>query len=433
MKLRTLAAFLVGDREAILALAGDPRALWVGMFMVLSAGFAREYDAEYLLAEPWHLLIPFGGSLLASFLLHALVHFVGRWEERPAFFASYRRFLTLFWLTAPLAWAYAIPYERFLDDLGAVQANLLTLLVVALWRVLLTIRIVSVLYGAPWTRALHPVLLFSDTLALIGVQAVPFPLIAIMGGVRLEPGEAALQAVAGQVLCLGAMTWPIWFIGSLAAAVRAGRVPWTLPALAPAEVPARRPWAPVLLTCGVLGGLACAMNWTQREQALRHEFGVALAEGGLPAALDVLEGHQEHELPPHWGLPRVWARVHLHGAFRGPEALPELTRFLEALQGRPAWIRERYLARAETALVTSLWDLLRSEPPKLSRPAEERDTELAFLRALAGVRPAPRLERAIARELGPEIAHFLTKCEAAPGLDPRFAEVARSLFQESSD
>ena len=112
MRIRTLLLYLIGSRRAILDLAADRHGLWVGLLFVLSAGFAREYDGQDLLREPWHLLIPLGASLAASFALFLVacgpVFFQG--EGRPPFFSAYRSFLTLFWMTAPLAWLYAVPY-----------------------------------------------------------------------------------------------------------------------------------------------------------------------------------------------------------------------------------------------------------------------------------------------------------------------------------
>ena len=39
MRIRTLALYLIGYRQAILTLAADRRALWVGFLFVLSANF----------------------------------------------------------------------------------------------------------------------------------------------------------------------------------------------------------------------------------------------------------------------------------------------------------------------------------------------------------------------------------------------------------
>src|SRR5687768_5420597 len=117
MNLWTLCRFFWGDANAIRTIAQSPRALWVGALFVLSAGFAREYDGEDLLHEPWHLLVPFVASIAASFILYAILfYFVAAEDvEGPPVLSAYRSFLGLFWMPAPLAWLYAVPYEHFLD------------------------------------------------------------------------------------------------------------------------------------------------------------------------------------------------------------------------------------------------------------------------------------------------------------------------------
>jgi len=64
---------LVGLENAIHALLRSRSTVWVGLLFVISAGFAREYDGESLLHEPWHLLIPLGASLVSSLLLFSLL------------------------------------------------------------------------------------------------------------------------------------------------------------------------------------------------------------------------------------------------------------------------------------------------------------------------------------------------------------------------
>lgn len=101
----TLVCYLAGRRDAILALAGNRSTLWVGFLFVLSAGFAREYDGEDLLAEPWHLLIPLAASLVSSLLLFGLVLLAARRHKMQEGSAGrlYLQFLGLYWMTAPLA------------------------------------------------------------------------------------------------------------------------------------------------------------------------------------------------------------------------------------------------------------------------------------------------------------------------------------------
>ncbi len=67
MSIITILRFLVGDRDAILNIASSRGAIWIGLLLVLSAGFPREYDGEDLLHEPWHLLLPLGASLSQDF------------------------------------------------------------------------------------------------------------------------------------------------------------------------------------------------------------------------------------------------------------------------------------------------------------------------------------------------------------------------------
>ena len=74
MEIRTLLRYLIGDREAILTIARSRHALWIGFLFVLSAAFARDYDGEDLLHEPWHLLLPLVASLGSSLVLFTLAY-----------------------------------------------------------------------------------------------------------------------------------------------------------------------------------------------------------------------------------------------------------------------------------------------------------------------------------------------------------------------
>ena len=75
--IRTLARYLLGDREAIRTLASTRHTLWLGLLFVLSAGFAREYDGADLLHEPWHVVLPLGASLASSLVLFFLLYLPG--------------------------------------------------------------------------------------------------------------------------------------------------------------------------------------------------------------------------------------------------------------------------------------------------------------------------------------------------------------------
>ena len=151
--------YLLGNRGAIERIAASRWGLWAGALLVASAGLARNYDHLFLLAEPEWILGPFGMSLFSAvliwFMLWAGISFECAGKKGPAF----RTFLTLFWLTAPCAWLYAIPAERFTDLLGATQWNFAFLIIVSVWRVALIVRAATVLTGAGVGRVMAFVLL----------------------------------------------------------------------------------------------------------------------------------------------------------------------------------------------------------------------------------------------------------------------------------
>lgn len=205
---------MFGSGDAILTLVRSKHALWIGLIFVFSAAFAREYDAEYIPRRPWVLLVPLGASLVSSFLLWVVLWFVANLSsrKRPPFWANYRAFLGLFWLTAPLAWLYAIPVERFLEPGPAVYANYALLGVVAAWRVFLMIRVAQVFTGRTGFTAATVVLLFGDAALLLALMASPWPVIEIMSGARRSEVQAAHLDVIGTGFCWAVLGLPLLMI-----------------------------------------------------------------------------------------------------------------------------------------------------------------------------------------------------------------------------
>jgi hypothetical protein len=344
----TLLRYLIGGREAILEIAGNRHALWVGLLFVLSAGFAREYDGEDLLNEPWHLVLPLGASLVSSFLLFTAAYGSAmlKGENRRAFFPRYAAFLGLFWLTAPLAWLYAIPYERFCTPVEAVQLNLLTLAVVSAWRVVLMTRVLTVLMGWSVAAALCLVLTFADVVALFLLRFVPFPLLDLMAGLRLSKSELVVYNIGLCVCCLGFVTLPLWFVAGLCfvyrskvawqASVRAGGRPrWGLVALAVASVLV---WLPIL-------------PYTQPEQQRRRVVEKLVDRGERVEALHYMSSHPREAFPPHWLPPRpdIGFRT------RRRDFLPWLED-LTATETAP-WVRETYFQMYRDLLIQWPLDL----------------------------------------------------------------------------
>ncbi|MDX1948191.1 MAG: hypothetical protein SFU86_22565 [Pirellulaceae bacterium] len=302
MTLLTLGKYLIGDRQAILQIAGSRQALGLGLIFVLAAGFAREYDGEDLLHEPWHLLLPLGASLVSSAVLYLLVRLVAwlRGAKEPGLVSGYLDFLGLYLLTAPLAFVYAIPVEHFLSAGDAMRANLLLLALVSLWRVLLITRVVAVLYGTSFWSAIWVVLLFADTVAQILVYLTPVPIIVVMGGIRLSPSEQILRNSAFLVGFFGVLAWPAWLIGTIAVAFPR-QLRWQYQATMVASWPvARQTWV-VAGVCLAMWGLV--LPFTQPAQILRRQVERDLKSGRIREALATMSAHEQSDFPPHWDPP----------------------------------------------------------------------------------------------------------------------------------
>jgi hypothetical protein len=348
MSIGTLLRYLCGDRAAILTLAGHPRTWLIGLIFVLSAGFAREYDGEDLLHSPWYLVIPLGASVVSSLALFCMFYVPGRLAraDLPPFLTAYRAFLGLFWMTAPLAWLYAIPYERLLGPVAAVHANLGTLALVSVWRVALMVRVGIVLFGlSPWA-AFFRVLAFADTVALIAIFFLPFRIIEIMGGMRVSEAERAVRSAAAWVAFLGGVSLLVWWLNAFSAVNRSS---WALSRTEEAAADgdpsgsASRPAEPVRWPLRILALVSLAI-WipilprTQREQQVRCRVESAFREGRFHDALAEMSAHQIADFPPQWQPPP-------HFLKGDPPALV-LDIYDEILRADPApWVRQHYLDR----------------------------------------------------------------------------------------
>ncbi len=302
----TLLRFLIGNRYAILRIAGDRYAPWIGFVFVLSAGFAREYDGEDLLAEPWHLLLPLGASLVASLVLYDFVRNASRSVDAlPAlYWPDYASFLGLFWMTAPLAWLYAIPYERFLTYEAATDANVYTLGIVAAWRVALMIRVISVCADLSLRGAIGLVWLFgilAAFVALIANWVTNIQVFGLMGGLRSgEEGFHRAHQWAqffNGLFCFALL--PSLLLAGWLCGDRRGEKGWLV-----RQEAGPRPTLPVLgLAALSLVVWVPILPLTQPEQQRRRVVERALREGDYQAAARTLADHPRETFPPHWRPP----------------------------------------------------------------------------------------------------------------------------------
>lgn len=350
MRASTLPRYLLGSRAAIAEIAQSPWSILYGVVFVLSAGLAREYDGHDLVHEPWHLLRPFAASLLAGTLLFLLVHVIASIrvsaEERcwPVPAQAWRVFLSLFWMTAPLAWMYAIPYERFLTPVGAVEANLWTLAVVAAWRVVLITRVISVLYHVNPIATFFIVMVFADAVAFTAMQIAAVPVIDLMGGIRYTAEERLIADAAFQVTILSVYSAPVWIVGGLCS-IAFFRPQW----LGNSDFEAPRHHSGLAITA--LSSLliligACAL--TQPEQVRKREAERLLRDGRVTDALESMSRFRRDDFPLHWDpLPRLGRRG---------DGTPDLEAVLQAMQQQwPAeWVARIYLDKMHQAMLQAV-------------------------------------------------------------------------------
>ena len=239
------------------------------MIFVFSAAFAREYDAEYILHRPWIMLVPLGASLVSSLLLWCVLWLatIGASTSAPPFWRNYRVFLGLFWMTAPLAWLYAIPVERFLAPADAVRANYAFLGIVAAWRVFLMIRVAQVFTGRKAPAATALVIIYGYVVMTIALYLSPWTVLALMGGVRRTEVEAAHIGVVNTTWCFAILLAPVVLVWAMIqTGMSASKLKKKTPLLAhlknPTPVaPAQRPlW---MLSIASVAVWACVLPFTQ--------------------------------------------------------------------------------------------------------------------------------------------------------------------------
>ena len=339
MTIRTLFGYLVGRESAIREIASNRHSILVGFLFCLSAALARHYDGKYLLREPWFLLAPAAASLLTSSILFFFLYLATSIKARkvlPDFAPCYLSFLGLYWMTAPLAWLYGIPYERFLSEVDAAQANVWTLELVSVWRVLLISRAVAILTPSSLFSAFTKIAVPAIGIVFVALSYARMPLIDWMGGVRVPP---SVQPVANAymlvifygffAILIGGLVWlGLLFVASPESTFegfrvrQAGNVGKALPILASI----------------VILGFTAALPVTQREQKLRYDVERDLKNNQIKAGLDVLASHRRNEFPPQWSPP-PWPE---YGEGDKNPSLTEIVKALETRNDVPEWVHSAY-------------------------------------------------------------------------------------------
>jgi hypothetical protein len=359
VSLLTYASFLFGSRRAIETILVARGVFPLALLLTISAGFAREYDGEYLVAEPWYVLVPLVVALAMGTVLWLVLMAASRYFLPPdaAPGRVYAGFLTCYLLTAPMAWLYAVPYERWLSELDATRWNLWTLSAVSAWRVLLITRVAAILFRRSFWAMLAPVLLFASSAVVIALAA-SIRLPEFMAGVRMSDVEELVLKMTGSWFTLALLSWPVWAIGTTVAAMAKPEQ------LAPAADVSRdaKPAA-----AWIVAVIASVLVWgpllpgPQSEQGLRYQVESRFARHEIAAALRQMSSHEQAEFPPHWRPPPLGFRE-----FRSLTIVDVIEHFSET---EPAdWVREPYfesLSRILSAPRGALFVIAEEDWPRL--------------------------------------------------------------------
>ncbi len=339
LNIRTLVAYFAGRRQAILTVAECRQSLWIGLAFVASAGLARDYDSEFFPYEPWYLVLPVAASLVVSGLLFGLIRLtMFRLKDHPGIGRMYRSFLTCFWMTAPIAWLYAIPFERLLANYQATVVNLWILAIVSLWRVFLITRVICVLYRTAYIGVFFIVMLLVDILAILAALFSPKPIFNLMGGISHTPADVLILNATHSIIFFGFITLLVWLIGTVITAIRM-RPQWFARGREDQTVRVSRS-VPLLAGLLILLGLGLSA-WTQPQQYRSLQVDRLLRSAQVERALVFMSQYDRSDFPPHFdSRPRHWTG----------QQTPRIETILENLvdSSHALWVKRYYLTKYES-------------------------------------------------------------------------------------
>ena len=338
--------YLFGHRTAILEVAKWRGGIWASVMLVVLTGIARNYDQTFITEKPLMWLF---GSLLFSFVSGGWLYIVlygfstrgmadadGR---KPPFWSRWRTFMGLFWMTAPIAWLYAIPVERYFDSLTAAKLNITLLAVVSLWRVLLMARVMQVITTARFTMALVWVL-FAAALEVCVVfflgDGFARRIMASMGGMRNSPEEEILYTAMSNTFSIALWTVPIALIVALLWRERRMLTGF------PEQKSGPMPWWTLVVLTGCWVGIAIV---PQCELAKSVAVEQLISEGRSRAVLDYFANHQPADFAPARTLPpKPYEREFF-------EELPACFGVIQPTD--PEWVRVHLMHRLDQMLLHS--------------------------------------------------------------------------------
>ena len=357
--------YLFGQAEAIRRVAGSRAALWTGLVLVLLTSIARNYDQTLIAEKPF---LWFFGSLLFSFVSATWMYLVvyktfarrsssSLGDLKISESGAWPSFLGLFWMTAPIAWIYAIPVERFLDSVSATHANVALLGIVSLWRVLLMARVLQVTTRAPFLMALSWVLFAASVEVVVLVffgGTFAKGIMRGMGGMRNSPEEEMLMHAMSKAFGVAFLLAPVAFVVSLAWRPKELLQPLPVPS---AE---RMRWGGLVVAAAVWTAVAVM---PQRELANTVAVEKLMKAGRPREALDFLAARQPGNFAPARALPpKPFER----------EVFTQLPACFSVVRTNdPPWVRALLLTKLD-GMMTHLGPRWRRSVTDNSQPREQQ-------------------------------------------------------------
>jgi hypothetical protein len=280
MLAKDLLTYQFGNLEAVRRVAGSRYLLVVSATLVLITSVPRNYDQTYIGEVPWWPVIPLAFSFISGSFVFWVLYRGFIKEAGDGFRRKYWMFIGLFWMTAPVAWLYGIPVERFMDVRGAAVSNLWLLCVVSVWRVALLARVMSVIYQVSSLLSVGWVLLAAalEVAFLLFFRGIGEGIGRGMAGMRNSPEQDLILRILGAVFWASVIVVPVLLI-LLRSMVKVSEKAQIT------ELPGnnRLPWL-LLLACSVVWiGLAVqpqrelAREWKYRALLKKWETRDALA------------------------------------------------------------------------------------------------------------------------------------------------------------
>lgn len=347
---------LVGHRTSILRAIDSERGLLFMLAMVGIASICREYDGASFFHQPGELIKPLITSVILASVLFVVVILARslancRGEQLSS---AYRRFLMGYWITAPLAWLYAVPVETFMDSITAVYLNLTLLSVVAVWRVALFTRIASVITGLPAWIVLCWIGPVCCLVACVAMGLIRLDIVGVMGGIRLSESEQILVNFTHQADLV--LTWIGWslvlgFFVSLF-------VLYGMRLDAP-EPPARRPCKIATSNWAILAAVFIALLggcvYFQPKQFRAAQVNRMIEANSIGEAIAEMERHRREDYPAGQFVKRL--RVF---RWSWKESMTPRIRLLLDLDVQP-WISDQLIFSLPESLYDAAKEVVRAD------------------------------------------------------------------------